>query len=396
MSKLGSVASGTFLLEESFDTLAAVNNNQTYRHGRSVHCAHELRDDAFDVHGSAHGRGFRIVAAPGYREGCGGDAGACEIRSHEYLANHSNLLGFSSFYVDTRGASTLEPFHHIGQGAFFGVEKVDTGAQAFALRAEGVKGLIAVCSKPVVVSADAVEASAKIYVAQGGWDSADDELRVWADLGGADPAGGAVSLLPNCTALATPQNVDLLGLRSASNSSGGSSPGPPLSEVRPFWPRGNLWRDAAWGVVKGRLAHDTWAWRELSASLGHVEGSEVRVCVGLQSGGTGATAVFVDHLQLSAGGSVRGAAGPVLRGGGPVCEPSAQLVRISSLASLAVPGSCGLAVNRTALVVLAALVALIAVFKLVAKLWDVRPEAQERRQMAFAGLEVANPPRPLA
>lgn len=403
---MAGTASNSFLFEDNFETTAPVNNNATYRYGRSIHCTHEMREDAFDLHGSAHGRGFRIVAGAGHQEGCHG-TGSCEIRNQDYLANNTNLLGFSSYYADTLGADSSEVWHNIGQGAFVGVEKLPTGEQAFALRAESVKGLVVVCSKPVVLSADSVEASARIYVAQGGWDGPDDELRVWADLGDSQPSGG-ISLLPNCTSLATPENIDLMHLRSTSNFSANST-GPPLSSVKvctpgrlgcvdPEWQRGNRWRDDAWALVKARLAQDTWAWKHLSVSLGRLQDAEVRVCVGLQSGGRGNTAVFVDRLRLSSALSGMPGSQPCSSQLSspecqPGCAPSAQLVSISSLSSLS--SSCGIALSPLAFAVLSVLlggIALVAVGKFVRMLCDLRTQARERR---FSGLD-ATAPTPLA
>jgi hypothetical protein len=369
------------LFFEDFNTLAAVNNNATYRNGRSVHCTHKLRNDAFDLHGAAHGRGFRIVAAPGQGDACD-DAGACAIRDAAYLSSRDGLLGFSSFHTDTLGASGAEPWHNIGQGAFVGLERVPGGGQAFALRAEGVLGFVAVCSNPVVLSADSVRASARIYASRRGWDGPNEELRVWADFGGAGPDGG-ISLLPNCTAVATAQNIDSLGLRSPSNTT--SSDGPSLESINPNWPRGNLWRDAAWALMKDRLAEDTWDWRDLSVSLGRLQDNEARVCVGLQGGGSGATALFVDRLQLTPQTCDAQLPSSSCE---QTCAPSPLLVGPSAFATLAVPGSCGLSLDPSAMRVLyvlagcAALVAIVRISQMLRQSWRLR------RQLSTPGLEV--------
>lgn len=342
--------SGSFLFEESF-SITPENNNRTFRNGRSDRCAHELRYDSYDLHKAARGRGFRVVTAPG-RKGCN-ELVECQIRDRDYSNSHPNLLGFNSYFVDTLGADGLEPWHNIGQGAFVGVERLPShaGDQAFALRADGVVGLVAVCTLPVVLSADAVEASARVYVAQRGWTRPQDELRVWADIGGPD---GGISLLPNCTALATRDNVDRLNLRSAANSTANSTvEGMSIRDLNPAWPRGNMWRDASWALTESRLAEDTWAWKDLAVPLGRLEGAEVKVCVGLQSGGRGDTAVFVDRLALQGG--------PSADGGTPVgCAPSSVLVGTASLSSLAVPGSCGPTFDVGILSTLVGLVALLA------------------------------------
>lgn len=395
-------ASGSFLLGENFSHVPA-NNNATYRDGRGK-CAHELRYDAFDLHKAAHRRGFRTVYGPG-GGGCGGDAAACEMRSPVYLSSNQNLLGFNAYYVDTIGVNGLEPWHNIGQGAFVGVETLPSGGQAFALRADGVKGLVIVCSLPAVVSAPAVEASARIYATQRGWSEPADELRVWAETTG---ASGGISLLPNCTSAATRDNLHLLGLRGAATNAttyrGNASAAMPssglsITEVNPDWPRGNVWRDDAWGVVKRRLAGEAWEWRDLSVPLGRLEGTEVRVCVGLQSEGRGDTAVFVDRLQLLGGA---GGGGEMHR---PGCTPSPWLVGVGSLRSIAVPGSCGPSYDPTALGVLLTIVACAAIGGLVwllCRVWTIlhpaaAPRSPKGAQPPFSafGTEVTTP-TPLA
>jgi hypothetical protein len=371
----------TFVFEEGFDGVP-VRNNATYRDGRGARCVHELRYDQFDLHGAAHGRGFRIVTAPGHERGCEPDQ--CEIRDQGYLAGHPTLLGFDSYYVDTLNGQITEPWHNIGQGAFVGVEELPHGEQAFALRAEGVTGLVIVCTKPIVLSAATSEAFARVYVANDGWTVPEEELRVWADVGA---PGGGISLLPNCTTGATRENIDALGLRSRTSNS--TATDTPVSAIDPEWARGNTWRDDVWALMQLRLSQDDFAWRDLSVSLGRLEAAETRVCVGLQSNGIGSTTVFVDHLQLSGGGTSDGA--PTEQG----CAPDAQLVGMSSLSELAVPGSCGLLFdNPVAQGFLAVLLALLGMVGLRHCCVCMRERARARWPRKLA-VEVTSP-RPFA
>lgn len=88
-----------------------------------------------------------------------------------------------------------------------------------------------------------------------------------------------MTLLPNCSARATRETIDVLRLRGATATPGRAYQGAPFAPGDPA------------------LLEDTWAWSALSADLGIVNRS-VRLCVGLQSG-AGAEEVYVDAMRLS-------------------------------------------------------------------------------------------------
>ena len=354
---------------EDFEGVEARNNGK-FRDARGFRCAHELRDDPGDQDKRFHGvNGWRIVSGPSDR--------------------NAGNLGFTSYYVDSLGSSGTV-FNRIGFGAPIGVERLITGEQAFALRMEHIYGYLFVCSQPVVMTAEAVVASARLYVAQAGWHEPSDELRVWADIShGPEPSMEAIvvfacvfgglgvalsyvpatthlqgpavaivmllcagllagvgvgvawaapnvaefqsgaqhSLLPNCSDVVTRENVDVLGLR-VSDPPGTAFGGAPFSAGDPA------------------LLNDTWHWRDLSASIGTLNDAAVRICVGLQSC-AGAETVYVDRIQVSTFDS----AGPAGKRTGadtasgdpmpPRCAASDVLVGVESFADLAVAGSCG-------------------------------------------------------
>ena len=324
--------SGTnFSFHEDFEG-APAKDNATYRDRRGHRCAHELGYDAFDKHLAAHQHGFRAVAGDQRTEGCS-----------------SCSLGFNSFYVDTLGADGSEAFHTLSgalrRGAYVGVERAPTGDHTFGLRMENVKGLVLVCSKPLRVSGASVVASASVYVAPSGWQTAEDELRVYAEIR-SEPNAHAygISLLPNCTSIVTNETVDAFGLRSNSSAA--------------VFGINGTYADT-WEVLHGRpLRHVTNAppsdavWKNLSVALGRLDASQVRVCVGMQSlGEPGAPAVFVNRLQLS--GENDG-----VEALAPACAPSPRLVGVDSLKDLAVPGSCGMALDPVPLSVLVVLISL--------------------------------------
>lgn len=311
---LGSTfARGEFAVEENFEDVVVAEaipgsfadvtfNTSTYRDNRGYRCAHSLRYGG--LNGDAEHRSKRVV---------GQDPNGTAVPSD---------LGFTSYFVDSIGGGDEDNLlHHIG-GAPIGVEAVPTGGQAFALRASAAgqplfSGYLIVCSKPVVVSTEAAVASARIYLAQAGWHEATDELRAWADIG--DPAGG-ISLLPNCSSVATRENVDILGLRTA--TPGAAFTGAPLTHGDPA------------------LLPDTWQWLDLSASLGRLDHAEVSVCVGLQTA-AGAEAVYIDRLRVSGADESSAAGAGEESAAAPSCSPSPVLVGTASLSSLAVDGSCG-------------------------------------------------------
>ncbi len=272
-----------FAYEEDFEDVEARNDGK-FRDARGSRCAHEVRDDGGDQDRRMHGvNGWRIVAAPAHRGEC---HPACD-------------LGFTTYYVDSLGSDGTDPFHKIGQGAPVGVESVPDGEHAYALRLQGVHGMVVMCSRPIEVTADYAVASARVHVAAPGWHDPSDELRVWVDVSGSRTGdNGGVSLLPQCAPVATADDVDALGLRSSNSS---------------------------------------WQWRNLSVALGALERASVRVCTGLQSRLHSEAAVFVGAVGISGGG---GDGAPATQSPAQRCAPSPVLVGVSSLSALAVPGSC--------------------------------------------------------
>ena len=365
--------------EEGFEDVEARGPGAKFRDARGTKCAHKLRDDAGDKDHRFHGngKGWRIVAAAG---------------------QHGHL-GFSSYYVDSLGLNGIDAFHDIGEGSPIGVELAPTGEQAFALRMADMTGYLFVCSNPVVLTAEVAVASVRLSVGPAGWHEASDELRAWVEISetsvGLVPqilfcmafgvvgafvgrhttlwlharggwgaafmlASGALfggigvaiaraapntaafedvaqmSLLPNCSALATRENLDTLGLRPPSTTGISLGDG---SLSAPFSDPGNA----------SRPLNDTWQWTNLSTSLGSVREAKVSVCVGLQSA-AGAATVFVDELRVTwvgraespsegEGGDVR--AWSQAQAWAQACPHSEHLVGSSSLADLAAPGSCG-------------------------------------------------------
>jgi hypothetical protein len=142
---------------------------------------------------------------------------------------------------------------------------------------------------------------------------------------------------------------------------------------------------------------DTWAWQDLRVSLGTLDNAEVCVCVGLNSGGSGGKAVFVDRLQL--GSHLNGSSGGAPPCQSPPCQPSCKpsplLVGVSSLFALAAPGSCGFSVNLGGLIAIAVVGGLIALGysgRGLSCLWKRRQARREPRERRFKGLEVTASP----
>ena len=210
-------------------------------------------------------------------------------------------LGFESFYADTLGADGSAALH--ADGADLGVTNVGLPGgtlPAYALRASGIDGFVSVCTNPVWLLHESVRAEATIYLAQAGWHEPTDELRVWADLGGARQ----ISLLPGCAPKVTASNVDVLGLRNSSTP-GIQYAGPPNEGTDPS------------------LLPDSWQWRTLGTELGQVDTPIARVCVGLQSG-AGSEAVYIASFRFRHGTDLPA----------PECAPSAVLQSVADEASL--------------------------------------------------------------
>lgn len=272
--------------DEAVGTTAYDNAaSSRYRDRRGHKCAHELYQP---------GDG-RIISSP------------ANLRT-------GSTLGFESWYVNSLGA-TGDAALHDERGADIGVmELLPAGRSVYAMRARGVDGFLMMCSRAAAVqtSGGQLLAEATLYVAQAGWHEAQDELRVWADVG-VDYGNRQVTLLPNCTAAATRENVDTLQLRKRSATPGRRYAGSPMGEGDPA------------------LLDDAWEFSTLSTNLGpfHTP-TQARVCVGLQTG-AGAEAVYVDSLRLREAEAGAGAM---------ECAPSAGLAGVRDFASLAVPGSC--------------------------------------------------------